>query len=63
MCLHIIFFLFITGLGCSTVISPEGAALNAAQMLGLTDHLVWSSLRCRQLNTYVGLLKADANAQ
>jgi len=48
-----------SGLGCSTVLYPEAAALNAAQMLGLTDHLIWSRLRVRALNLYLNLKAAD----
>ena len=47
------------GLGCSTVLSPEGAALNAAQILALSDHVIWSKLRAKKLNTWVGLKQAD----
>lgn len=48
-----------SGLGCSTVISTEGAALAAAQMIGLTNHVVWSSLRGKQLNTACKLMDTD----
>ncbi|ESO93819.1 hypothetical protein LOTGIDRAFT_182233 [Lottia gigantea] len=48
-----------SGLGCATVISPEGAGLNAAQILGLYDHVIWSRLRARQVNTRIGLIEAD----
>lgn len=48
-----------SGLGCGTVISPEAAALNAAQILSLTDHVIWSKLRARKLNTWIGLIDAD----
>jgi len=53
----------IPGLGCTTVTSPDGAGLAAAQILGLSDHLVWSSLRAKQLNTWVGLKEADMKAR
>jgi phosphoribosylaminoimidazole carboxylase/phosphoribosylaminoimidazole-succinocarboxamide synthase len=49
-----------SGLGCSTVTSPEAAALAAAQMLALNDHLLWAKLRTNQLNTWIELKKADA---
>ncbi|XP_014664648.1 PREDICTED: multifunctional protein ADE2-like [Priapulus caudatus] len=49
-----------SGLGCSTVLSPEGAALQALQILALSDHVIWSSLKARQLNTWVRLKDADA---
>lgn len=48
-----------SGIGCGTVITPDGAAVAAAQMLALSDHVVWSNLRAKQLNTWVGLKKAD----
>ncbi|KAK7489843.1 hypothetical protein BaRGS_00018865 [Batillaria attramentaria] len=48
-----------SGLGCSTVISPDAAALNAAQILALTDHVIWGKLRAKQLNTWVDLKMAD----
>jgi len=50
-------------LGCTTVTSPEGAALAAAQILALHDHLVWSRLRVKQLNTWVGLKEADMKSR
>jgi len=53
----------ILGLGCSTVISPEAAALQAAQILGLNDHMIWSRLRARQLNTAISLMKADRSSR
>ncbi|XP_059139797.1 multifunctional protein ADE2-like [Physella acuta] len=48
-----------SGLGCTTVTDPEAAALAAAQILALTDHMIWSKLRARQLNTWVALVEAD----
>lgn len=48
-----------SGLGCPTAISPEGAALAAAQALGMTDHIVWSKIRVKQLNNRINLLHAD----
>jgi phosphoribosylaminoimidazole carboxylase/phosphoribosylaminoimidazole-succinocarboxamide synthase len=48
-----------SGLGCSTVMSPDGAAWCAAQMLSLTDHVIWSTVRARQMNTWLGLKEAD----
>jgi len=48
-----------SGLGCTTVLFPEAAALAAAQILGLKDHVIWSTLRCEQMNTWIGLKKAD----
>ncbi|KAG8200523.1 hypothetical protein JTE90_000598 [Oedothorax gibbosus] len=48
-----------SGLGCTTVLSPGGAALAAAQIFGLTDHVIWSRLKAKQLNTWVDLKQAD----
>lgn len=48
-----------SGLGCGTVLYPESAALNAAQILGLANYLIWSKLRVKQLNNIVNLKKAD----
>lgn len=48
-----------SGLGCATVLYPEAAALNAAQVLGLTNWLIWSKLRVKLLNNQVTLKKAD----
>ncbi|CAG10957.1 unnamed protein product, partial [Tetraodon nigroviridis] len=52
-----------SGLGCSTVLSPEAAAQFAAQVLGLTDHRVWCKLRASMLNTWVSLKLADQKLQ
>lgn len=52
-----------SGLGCSTILSPEAAAQFAAQIFGLTDHLVWSRLRASMLNTWVALKLADQKLQ
>lgn len=49
-----------SGLGCSTVIYPESAALAAAQILGLTNFMIWSRLRVRQLNNIITLKTADS---
>ncbi|KAK3741655.1 hypothetical protein RRG08_011038 [Elysia crispata] len=48
-----------SGLGCPTVTQPEAAALAAAQILGLTDHVVWAKLKVKQLNTWISLVEAD----
>jgi phosphoribosylaminoimidazole carboxylase/phosphoribosylaminoimidazole-succinocarboxamide synthase len=48
-----------SGLGCATVIYPEAAALNAAQILGLQDYKIWSRVRTRQLTNFINLKKAD----
>ncbi|XP_054646380.1 multifunctional protein ADE2 isoform X2 [Dunckerocampus dactyliophorus] len=52
-----------SGLGCSTILSPEAAAQFAAQVFGLTDHLVWCKLRASMLNTWVALKIADKKLQ
>ena len=51
------------GLGCSTVIAPEAAALQAAQIIALSDHLVWSRLRAKYFNTWVSLKVADRKSR
>lgn len=48
-----------SGLGCTTVAYPESAALAAAQIHALHDHLVWSRLRVKQLNNFIALVQAD----
>lgn len=48
-----------SGLGCPTVINPEGAALAAAQSLALSDHILWSRLLVKQLDNSIRLLLAD----
>ncbi|KAH3834391.1 multifunctional protein ADE2-like [Dreissena polymorpha] len=52
-----------SGLGCTTLTSPEAAGLAAAQILCMTDHVIWSRLRASQLNTWVGLKEADMKAR
>lgn len=51
------------GLGCCTILSPEGAAQCAAQIFGLRNHLVWCKLRASMLNTWVSLKLADKKLQ
>ena len=48
-----------SGLGCTTALNPDGAALATAQILGLSDHVVWGIVKGKQLNTAVGLSVAD----
>lgn len=48
-----------SGLGCTTVVYPEAAAVASAQIVALNNYFVWSKLRVKQLNNYVTLLKAD----
>jgi len=43
--------------------SPEGAAMHAAQAFALTDHVVWSKLRASRLNVWVALRYADRKIQ
>lgn len=52
-----------SGLGCSTVIYPETAALHAASIFALTDHRVWSRLRGLQLGRELALQEADRALQ
>ncbi|XP_006790240.1 multifunctional protein ADE2 [Neolamprologus brichardi] len=52
-----------SGLGCSTILSPEASAQFAAQIFGLSDHLVWCKLRASMLNTWVSLKLADQKLQ
>ncbi|XP_041459214.1 multifunctional protein ADE2-like isoform X1 [Lytechinus variegatus] len=52
-----------SGLGCTTTLSPEGAAWQAAQILGMTNHVVWGRIRARQLNTWIGLKESDKKLQ
>ncbi|XP_028140969.1 bifunctional phosphoribosylaminoimidazole carboxylase/phosphoribosylaminoimidazole succinocarboxamide synthetase [Diabrotica virgifera virgifera] len=48
-----------SGLGCSTVIYPETAALCAATNIAMTNYIVWSRLRLRRLGYFESLPKAD----
>uniref|UniRef100_A0A8C4WYZ8 PurE domain-containing protein n=1 Tax=Eptatretus burgeri TaxID=7764 RepID=A0A8C4WYZ8_EPTBU len=48
-----------TGIGCTTVLSPEAAALAAAQILALNEPLIWSRLRAQRLNMWAALQVAD----
>lgn len=43
--------------------SPEGAAMHAAEVFALTDHIVWSKLRAARLNLWIGLRHADKKMQ
>ncbi|XP_060526714.1 bifunctional phosphoribosylaminoimidazole carboxylase/phosphoribosylaminoimidazole succinocarboxamide synthetase [Cylas formicarius] len=49
-----------SGLGCSTVLYPETAALCAAQSIALSNYVIWARLRSRRLVNYKSLPKADA---
>jgi len=48
-----------SGLGCTTVVYPESAALAAAQIHALHDHIIWSRLRVKQLSNFISLKVAD----
>lgn len=48
-----------SGLGCGTVLYPEAAALNAAQILGLNNYLIWSKLRVKMNENLLTLKKGD----
>jgi phosphoribosylaminoimidazole carboxylase/phosphoribosylaminoimidazole-succinocarboxamide synthase len=48
-----------SGLGCVTVMYPEAAGLAAAQMVGLTHHVVWARLRAKALNNYLSIKASD----
>ncbi|XDA90495.1 hypothetical protein R6Z07F_020093 [Ovis aries] len=48
-----------SGLGCSTILSPEESAQFAAQIFGLNNHLIWARLRASVLNTWISLKQAD----
>lgn len=49
----------LVGLGCTTVMSPETAAIAAAQIFSLSDHMIWSRIHTKQLNTWIELKGAD----
>ncbi|XP_076232064.1 PAICS bifunctional enzyme [Calliopsis andreniformis] len=48
-----------SGIGCTTVAYPESAALAAAQIHALYDHMVWARLRVKQLMNFIALKEAD----
>jgi len=48
-----------SGLGCTTVIYPESAAICAAQIVGLDNFMVWSKMRVKQLGNRIALIRAD----
>lgn len=50
-----------SGLGCSTVLYPEAAALNAAQIIGLSNYVIACKIKVKQFNNSVSLIKADKN--
>jgi len=50
-------------LTCTTILQPEAAALSAATVFGLQDHVIWGRLRVRQLLNHIKLAKADKGLQ
>ncbi|XP_012533596.1 multifunctional protein ADE2 [Monomorium pharaonis] len=52
-----------SGLGCTTVVHPEAAALAAAQIHAMHNHLVWARLRAKQLDNFINLKKADLHTR
>jgi len=52
-----------SGLGCTTVMYPEAAALATAQIFGLNDHFIWSRLRVKKLKNLISLKAADKTAR
>lgn len=50
-----------SGLGCSTVLTPDAAAYSAAQILCQHDVAIWCKLRAKQLTTWVNLVLQDNN--
>lgn len=49
-----------SGLGCVTVIGADEAALAAAKMLSLVDHMIFGRLLVQQILNFVAVSKADA---
>ena len=47
------------GLGCSTVIHPEAAAICAAQILALNDDVVWARLRVHRCQIWIDLKRNE----
>ncbi|KAL0122329.1 hypothetical protein PUN28_007215 [Cardiocondyla obscurior] len=52
-----------SGLGCTTVVHSEGAALAAAQIHAMQNHLIWARLRAKQLNNFISLKQADVKSR
>jgi len=50
-----------SGLGCSTVLTPDAAAYSAAQLLCQQDVSVWCRLRAKQLMMWCGLRLWDSS--
>lgn len=53
----------LTGLGCTTVVHPEGAAFAAAQIHAMRNHIVWARLRAKQLGNFISLKRANFELQ
>ena len=49
----------LSGLGYSTILSPEGSAQLATQIFGLNNHLLWGKLQASTLNTRIIWKKGD----
>lgn len=49
-----------SGIGCTTIIGPENAALAAAQVIANTNPFTWARVRTRQCYTIVKMLKDDS---
>lgn len=48
-----------SGLGCTTALNPDGAAVAAAQILALNDHVIWGCLRGKRIEMMLCLKEAD----
>lgn len=48
-----------SGMGCSTVLGEGNAALAAASILSMSDHVVWAALKGAQLNNSIKLKNED----
>ncbi|KRY79039.1 Multifunctional protein ADE2, partial [Trichinella pseudospiralis] len=49
----------LAGVGCTTANSADSAALHAASILGLSDHVVWGHLRVKKLLNHIAMMKSD----
>ncbi|OWA49996.1 Multifunctional protein ADE2 [Hypsibius exemplaris] len=52
-----------TGLGCTTVLSPDAAALAVANIIGLSDYRVWAQVKARLYNQKVTIVRANEKIQ
>ena len=48
-----------SGLGCTTILDTEGAALAATQILGMENDMIWCMMRAKRLNNALKLMEAD----